>query len=65
VREIPTGSSPVNRSARKRKLPEERGVVLVITLVMLSVVTFMAITFLAVSRRERAAVSVVEEQSRA
>lgn len=43
----------------------ERAVALVITLVMLSVVTFMAITFLAVSRRERAAVTVVEEQSRA
>ncbi|MCZ7639227.1 MAG: hypothetical protein M5U12_26150 [Verrucomicrobia bacterium] len=38
---------------------------LIITLVMLSVVTFMAVTFLAVSRRERVAVTVVEEQTRA
>lgn len=40
----------------------QRGVALVITLVMLSVVTLMAITFLAVSRRERAAVAVSEYQ---
>lgn len=40
----------------------QRGVALVITLVMLSVVTLMAITFLAVSRRERAAVAVAEYQ---
>lgn len=52
-------------SARSTLPARDRGVVLVITLVMLSVVTFMAITFLAVSRRERAAVSVIEEQSRA
>lgn len=43
----------------------QRGVALVITLVMLSVVTLMAITFLAVSRRERAAVAVAEYQSTA
>ncbi|MHB9006489.1 MAG: hypothetical protein ACYDC1_06115, partial [Limisphaerales bacterium] len=43
----------------------ERGVALVITLVMLSVVTLMAITFLAVSRRDRAAVAVTEEQTTA
>ena len=32
---------------------KEQGVVLVITLIMLSVVTLMAIVFLGVSRRER------------
>jgi hypothetical protein len=36
-------------------------VALVITLVMLAVVTFMAITFLAISRRERSAVTVNED----
>ena len=36
----------------------ERGVVLVVTLIMLSLVTFMAVVFLAVSRRERASVTV-------
>lgn len=35
----------------------QRGVALVITLLMLSVITFMAIAFLAVSRRERASVA--------
>src|SRR5437867_1528786 len=35
----------------------QRGIALVITLVMLSVVTFMAVVFLAISRRERASVS--------
>ncbi|MCI0536297.1 MAG: hypothetical protein L0Z50_13840, partial [Verrucomicrobiales bacterium] len=35
---------------------KQRGVALVITLLMLSVVTFMAVVFLAVSRREKAAV---------
>ena len=47
------------------KPQSQRGVALVITLVMLAVVTFMAITFLAVSRRERASVSVTEEQTTA
>ncbi len=60
----PTALSQVSpREAPARST--ERGVALVITLVMLSVVTFMAITFLAVSRRERAAVTVVEDLSRA
>ena len=40
----------------------ERGVVLVITLIMLSVVTVMAVLFLGVSRRERAAVTVTTDQ---
>jgi hypothetical protein len=43
----------------------ERGVALVITLVMLALVTVMAVTFLAVSRRERSAVTVTEEQTTA
>jgi hypothetical protein len=43
----------------------QRGVALVITLIMLSVVTFMAITFLALSRRERFSVSVTADQTTA
>lgn len=39
----------------------ERGIALVITLVMLAIVTVMAIVFLAVSRRERSAVKMAEE----
>jgi hypothetical protein len=38
-----------------------RGVALIITLILLGVVTFMAITFLALSRRERAAVATVTD----
>ena len=40
---------------------KEQGVVLVITLIMLSVVTLMAIVFLGVSRRERATVTVTTD----
>ncbi|MFN0068216.1 MAG: hypothetical protein ACKVYV_11325 [Limisphaerales bacterium] len=40
----------------------QQGIALVITLVMLSVVTLMAVTFLAISRRERAAVTVYGDQ---
>jgi hypothetical protein len=43
----------------------QRGVALVITLILLSVVTFMAITFLALSRRERSAVSTVTDTASA
>ena len=41
----------------KAGLRTDQGVALVITLLMLSVITFMAIAFLAVSRRERASVT--------
>lgn len=40
------------------KRNSERGVALVITLIMLALVTFMAVVFLGVSRRERASVTV-------
>lgn len=45
------------------KRPSQNGVALVITLIMLSVVTFMAVAFLALSRRERASVSVTGDQT--
>jgi len=41
------------------------GVALVITLIMLSVVTFMSVTFLALSRRERASITVTLDQTTA
>src|SRR6185436_12488015 len=47
------------------KLRSRRGVALVITLVMLSVITFMAVTFLVLSRRERNAVSTMTDQTMA
>lgn len=47
------------------KRSRQNGVALVITLIMLSVVTFMAITFLALSRRERNAVAVTASQTTA
>jgi hypothetical protein len=43
----------------------QRGVALIITLILLSVVTFMAITFLALSRRERSAVATVTDTASA
>lgn len=51
-------------SARSAGFPTcrgERGIALVITLVMLAVVTVMAIVFLAVTRRERSSVKLAEE----
>lgn len=49
----------------KLQAQHQRGVALVITLVMLSVVTLMAVTFLAVSWREKGAVAVAEYQTTA
>ncbi len=43
----------------------QRGVALIITLILLSVVTFMAIAFLALSRRERSAVATVTDTASA
>ena len=43
----------------------EQGVALVVTLILLSVITFMAVTFLVVSRHEGAAVDTVTQQSNA
>lgn len=61
-----TAPSPVELlstgAVLKRQFPE-RGVALVITLVMLAVVTFMAVVFLAVSRSERVAVTASIEYS--
>jgi hypothetical protein len=41
----------------------ERGIALVVTLIMLAVVTVMAVVFLGVSRRERAAVTLTADQT--
>jgi hypothetical protein len=45
------------------KPQSQRGVALVITLIMLSVVTVMAVVFLGISRRERASVGVIANQT--
>ncbi len=50
----PTISKPATRHS-------QRGVALIITLILLSVVTFMAVTFLVLSRRERGAVTTVTD----
>ena len=63
--------TPVNGRGRVAQLyaalrpHPQRGVALIITLILLSVVTFMAITFLALSRRERSAVSTVTDTASA
>jgi hypothetical protein len=46
-------------------LPLSRGVALVITLIMLSVITFMAVTFLVLSHRERGSVTTTTDQTTA
>ena len=55
-------SSRPSRPASRITHHAQRGVALVITLILLSVITFLAITFLAVARRERGSVTVSTEQ---
>ena len=52
-------------SSRAVALAPRRGVALVVTLLMLSVITFLAITFLVLSHRERGAVSTTTDQTTA
>jgi hypothetical protein len=59
------GSSEFDVRCFRPSRPSQRGVALIITLILLSVVTFMAITFLALSRRERSAVSTVTDTASA
>jgi hypothetical protein len=47
----------------KARQNTEKGMALVITLMMLAIVTFMAVVFLTMSRRERTMVKTVEEQN--
>ena len=51
-----------SRSIESPRRADRRGIALVITLLMLSVVTITAVAFLAVSRRERASVATFAEQ---
>src|SRR5258708_6834291 len=66
-RQIPASETFDPRpSALDPRLPcasRERGVALVITLIMLSVITFMAIAFLVLSRGERTSVGTATDQS--
>ncbi len=50
---------------KTRASDSQRGVALVVTLVMLSIVTFMTVVFLGISRRERTSVKVTEDQGTA
>jgi hypothetical protein len=54
--------SRITRPSSVAPRPSERGVALVITLVLLSVITFMAVTFLVVSRSQHGAVSIETDQ---
>jgi hypothetical protein len=57
----PTPQPLVSRHVSRVTCHPQRGVALIITLILLSVVTFMAVTFLALSRRERSAVATVTD----
>ena len=46
-----------NATGDKKRSPSQRGIALIITLIMLSVTLIMALAFLAISRRERASVT--------
>ena len=43
--------------------PREHGVALVVTVILISVITFLTITFLAISRREKGAVTTATDQT--
>src|SRR3954469_24071683 len=47
---------------RPSRLGDRDGVALVITLIMLSIITFMAVTFLVLSQRERSSVNTATDQ---
>src|SRR3954465_9290438 len=51
------------KNSRFQFCESEKGIALVITLVMLAIVTVMAIVFLGLSRRERSSVKVDEDMS--
>src|ERR1041385_9048650 len=61
----PSGFAGQLRGFRASTTPREHGVALVITLILLAVITFMAITFLAIARRERGSVSGLTDQTTA
>lgn len=63
-RPAPAGRTGTNGELRLNTDPRaaQRGVALIITLIMLAVITFMAVTFLVLSRRERNAASSATDQ---
>jgi hypothetical protein len=63
VTSAPTGPKPRHLGSCETSLQpsQQRGVALIITLILLGVVTFMAVAFLALSRRERGAVTTVTD----
>ena len=58
----PQNSGPAPDAAARCPSRAAAGVALIITLIMISVITFMAITFLALSRREKGQVATTTEQ---
>src|ERR1700688_776313 len=54
-----------NSLSSRRSQTKADGVALVITLILLSVITFMAVTFLVVSRSERGTVKATQDQAAA
>src|SRR5437879_6046672 len=65
TRPTSTGVRAGLQTLRISTTPRERAVALVITLILLAVITFMAVTFLAVSRRERGSVTTATDQTTA
>ena len=60
--DVEQGCSP-HPQARKPALHRQRGIALVVTLILLSVVTFLAVAFLFLARRERGAVATSVQQT--
>src|SRR5215471_9685937 len=62
IDEQSAGPAALNRPSSITNRKSREGVALVITLIMLSVITFIAITFLVLSQRERSSVTTATDQ---
>src|SRR5882724_1793672 len=58
----PSSFAKATEDKRSKVQRDVRGVALVITLIMLSIITFMAVTFLVLSQRERSSVNGATDQ---
>ncbi|MDW8307904.1 MAG: hypothetical protein RMK20_00870, partial [Verrucomicrobiales bacterium] len=61
-----TGAAQSSRfDARRSTFPAQQGVALVVTIILISVITFLTIAFLALSRREKGAMTTTADQTTA
>ncbi len=63
--DVPRSGLAVNRQSSIVNRQSQHGIALVITLILLSVITFMAVTFLVISRREKGSVTTTTDTATA